>query len=402
MKKIILLISMAFAINAAAQTADKYPDFVLSYSFDGNNDSVPLAKTSFEYNQNNRIVKETSISQQDDTTTILRTYDDSNRLIAALSNYNGFEYHKKIWIYDEVNAQIDYYELGSDTAYKDQRCDSTHHYVYSGVRDFYTIEDISAFTAMVGMDMEFRECDSIYIDRYIDSTQTWTKYSHIYPVYTIGKPDSARVELFDIDLALFFPIPNRQVDIVFALKFTYNSGRLIKLTGELRVQLNVLYHTIPDVLILTKTYNNEGWLETATKVVDFKVPGGPEYQATQQRYAYDGDRIVSISHYTADTVDVWELVRRDWYYEKEDNAIVGIAQPAHVSIYPNPVKDCFYIDNLTESAQVSVYDMSGKRALVETMNGKQGQIQTAMLPAGIYTVKIEEKQRVQIVKIVKL
>lgn len=71
-----------------------------------------------------------------------------------------------------------------------------------------------------------------------------------------------------------------------------------------------------------------------------------------------------------------------------------------VQIYPNPVKDNFYIkSDLKSDSKVTITDMSGK--LLKTFNGKSDAYNVSDLPKGIYMILIENDKNIVRKKIIK-
>ncbi|KAA5538198.1 T9SS type A sorting domain-containing protein [Paenimyroides baculatum] len=64
-----------------------------------------------------------------------------------------------------------------------------------------------------------------------------------------------------------------------------------------------------------------------------------------------------------------------------------------VQIYPNPVTSGkIYINAETNSVKaIELYDMLGKRILTTEMNGYQKELNVANLKAGVYILKLSEK-----------
>lgn len=66
-----------------------------------------------------------------------------------------------------------------------------------------------------------------------------------------------------------------------------------------------------------------------------------------------------------------------------------------VQIYPNPVTSGkIYINvetNTTTTKNIELYDMLGKRILSTEMNGYQKELNVANLKAGVYILKLSEK-----------
>jgi hypothetical protein len=73
-----------------------------------------------------------------------------------------------------------------------------------------------------------------------------------------------------------------------------------------------------------------------------------------------------------------------------------------VKVYPNPVKDHLYIDSESEISKISVYNSLGNciRILLD-VSGNTAQIKTQDLASGVYILKIETKNGLEIKKFIK-
>jgi len=70
----------------------------------------------------------------------------------------------------------------------------------------------------------------------------------------------------------------------------------------------------------------------------------------------------------------------------------------NISIYPNPVKDKLYIQGLSNTSKVSIYNVLGKLVLSETT---KSEIDVDNLQSGIYIIKIVDEQKEIIRKFIK-
>jgi len=80
---------------------------------------------------------------------------------------------------------------------------------------------------------------------------------------------------------------------------------------------------------------------------------------------------------------------------------VGITENAvqSITIYPNPVKDEFYIKSELPIEKVEVYSIIG--ALLLSENHYSGKISVSNLPRGIYMVNVYTSDGMRVGKIVK-
>ena len=58
------------------------------------------------------------------------------------------------------------------------------------------------------------------------------------------------------------------------------------------------------------------------------------------------------------------------------------------NIYPNPVNDRLYIETLTQTLTIEVYDVYGRRQELSAISGQQSVINVANLNSGVYFVKV--------------
>lgn len=78
-------------------------------------------------------------------------------------------------------------------------------------------------------------------------------------------------------------------------------------------------------------------------------------------------------------------------------SINGVQNPA-INIYPNPFKNSIRIQNLTQTAQVKVYDLTGKLVY---QNSTAEYVDLSNLVSGIYMIKIATDNATKTFKIIK-
>mgnify|MGYP003574935406 CR=1 FL=1 len=102
-----------------------------------------------------------------------------------------------------------------------------------------------------------------------------------------------------------------------------------------------------------------------------------------------------------------ELGKENWKIVKfEDKQIEDLIESKEIQIYPNPVKDYCYVEiGLDfESADIYVYDMTGKMIQQLNTNYKVTKVNTSKLPQGVYIIKANistQQNKKLITKIVK-
>jgi hypothetical protein len=86
----------------------------------------------------------------------------------------------------------------------------------------------------------------------------------------------------------------------------------------------------------------------------------------------------------------------------EDVTSINDNYSANINIYPNPVNGRLYIETLTQTQTIEIYDIYGRRQVAETMS-HQGNltIDVSDLNNGIYFVKISTEEGDIVKRIVK-
>lgn len=71
------------------------------------------------------------------------------------------------------------------------------------------------------------------------------------------------------------------------------------------------------------------------------------------------------------------------------------------SYYPNPVKDVLTLNYSSEISSVTIYNMLGQQVMTNQLNAKEGKIDMASLPNGIYIINISAGEQAKTIKVVK-
>ncbi|HLS29267.1 MAG TPA: T9SS type A sorting domain-containing protein [Flavobacteriaceae bacterium] len=76
------------------------------------------------------------------------------------------------------------------------------------------------------------------------------------------------------------------------------------------------------------------------------------------------------------------------HYKSAPNMSVEDQQKSSLTIFPNPVKNHLYIENLTENVQLTIYDLSGMKLLSQEINTSTESISLSHLSGGMYFYEI--------------
>jgi hypothetical protein len=93
-------------------------------------------------------------------------------------------------------------------------------------------------------------------------------------------------------------------------------------------------------------------------------------------------------------------IRTDYYYSI--HIVFGITPTENqntLAIYPNPATNMLFVKGLTATSVISIYDLNGKLLIRNQMTNNQ--IDIADLPAGLYTLRLENSNGGSTVKFVK-
>jgi hypothetical protein len=87
-----------------------------------------------------------------------------------------------------------------------------------------------------------------------------------------------------------------------------------------------------------------------------------------------------------------------WYYTKESSLSNNSVELSSFSIYPNPTNDKLFVQGLSSSSRVSIYNVLGKLVLSQTISKE---IDVKQLSKGIYILKIIDGQKETTRKFIK-
>ncbi|EJL72107.1 T9SS type A sorting domain-containing protein [Chryseobacterium populi] len=84
------------------------------------------------------------------------------------------------------------------------------------------------------------------------------------------------------------------------------------------------------------------------------------------------------------SLDGWIVKLKTEQLSTQENNINNI-----ISLYPNPAKESFYLDNLPGEIIVHITDMSGRKLFTQKYNGKKVSINTNQFINGVYMIQVE-------------
>lgn len=92
------------------------------------------------------------------------------------------------------------------------------------------------------------------------------------------------------------------------------------------------------------------------------------------------------------------------FYYKQSTVVVNTDSPSasnkmDIQIYPNPVNDALYLNDITEATRICIYDLNGNVSQAKEVNSNR--LDVSNLSPGIYVLKIVTSETTIIKKIVK-
>jgi|GEM_PF-1078632 len=100
------------------------------------------------------------------------------------------------------------------------------------------------------------------------------------------------------------------------------------------------------------------------------------------------------------------IVINDYGYEAHFQSVPTMSvknqQQSSLTLYPNPVDDFLHLENLTEPAQIEIYNLSGKLLLSQEINKAEKRVNLSRLGEGIYLYQLRQQgQNIKTGKLVK-
>ena len=94
----------------------------------------------------------------------------------------------------------------------------------------------------------------------------------------------------------------------------------------------------------------------------------------------------------------------EWFLEYEINcgeSINETEQTSSLDLHPNPVNDKLYIETLTQTLTIEIYDVYGRQQQLSAISGQPSVIDISGLNSGVYFVKVVTSEGETVKKIIK-
>lgn len=327
--------------------------------------------------------------------------DADGRIIESGYVEEGDTLEKKIYDYDPTcaNVTIEAYENNGEGMEQ------------VGISTFYGVKNIEAellneMVSIIGIELMI--CDSMHIIKLDegDTTELWGYFSFDGNGYPTNFVTALDLNGLPLD---------------FLAQLTYEKNLLTAVKASISAMGGMIS---AELLSLAVTYTADGQLSTAEIIPVpndmFDIGAMFDIERMKMERTYKEKKLFCEASYAWNQIDSlngeYVLVGRDYYtyyadgnvdtvyyygFETEPN--VGIAEHAgiEVMISPNPVKDMLHISGQEEAAEVSVFSTEGRLVLRSRVDAGEGRISMQQIPAGMYFVKLQNRQGVSVQQIVK-
>lgn len=404
MRKILLFAIIGLTFNVMAQkphkaTGDK-PLYSKEYFFE-NGDSTLYTRTDYTYNSSKQIIKEISDHTYYKDSTI-KTYDAKGRIVSVNQFSDDILMYSESWIYDEINFRIE-----QEVSYSNEENISfeiSTRTIYYGVKDMDATQESYYFASMMG-NLPFRDCDSIYVNSYDTTSQTWNAISKIYPIYQNGNLKQATViadmSSFEDMFGEEMPFTEMKLD----LKFTYQGDKLTTVKGSTSIDLGMgIPVPLNNFMTITNQYSGNLLMGTEM-VVDINIAllgGSLFYMGMKEVYLYNNEEnIICAANYSSEKADIWNLTSKIWYYYGNETLSIGNSTYSGLSLdqnFPNPVTDKAIVNySIPQDGEINfnIFSINGQLLYNKKENVSFGEHQIELnlsdYASGIYFYTMEYK-----------
>lgn len=176
------------------------------------------------------------------------------------------------------------------------------------------------------------------------------------------------------------------------------------------------------VTAINCVFNNGTWdaegkdFDADSSCVDFKIPlmntGVTKWQITYNPATYygiaEGTEVTAIN--CVFNNGTWDAEGKD--FDEDDNCVdfyvpfqqtnIPTTPVSSFEIYPNPVENTLYVENMNEATQIEVYNLTGSLLMVvDVNNADKAVINTSDLNSGVYFISVKSTEGIRTSRFVK-
>ena len=416
---VLLSVNLSFAKSKTQKATGDKPTYSRHYTDYNAKDSLFYAQTVYTYNDNKQTVKEvTTHYTPSGVDSIVNTYNSNNWITSSKNYEDGYMYSMETWTYNTANKRIDY-DAGEEN-------NPALHAIYYGVENFDEVDDyfsdlfspLFSFMGMPGMTIVIRDCDSILINMYTE-TSTEVPFFIIYPKYDNGKPKSVEILFLNDEIIemigdmivsrvppTMIPPGTKITAISIDMTTKYSGDKLEKISGKILLTNNILPTiAIENFIVLTNKYNNNLLTETKVEIVAQYAIFREYLGGFIQKYGYNSENNISVLiNEFSENGNRWEIEEKTYFHYGAVGIknINGVTVTALSQNIPNPANALTCINYTVPNdgkVMFIVYNINGQVLFTQSNEAKAGEntleLQVGNLPAGLYFYSMEfDKQRI--------
>jgi hypothetical protein len=218
---------------------------------------------------------------------------------------------------------------------------------------------------------------------YFQSTTDYSTKGMVYRSSAVIITDSVKVGIAPEQMGLYYTTNDAPLAVDNYLMVKYNNDTLLNVLAN-----DTDYTLMPLKVNIIGTPKIFG----ATATVD---------SATQSVWYVPAIGIVSKDTITYAVCDQAGLCDTAFVFvEVQSPTGIGAAETFVPAVYPNPFATVLFVDGIQTEATIHVMDMSGRILMERNVQGNC-QLDVALLPAGIYMLRIQQSTDVAVLRVVK-
>lgn len=334
-------------------------------------DSAFAYSSIFTYNALGKQTLEVKYYVNGDIDSLISVYDSNNNLDYEKYISNGEPVRYTDWDFDIENHTI----FSTDYKY----VDSNQNLVpVSRLRSF-GINNFDSKLVIEHLGYPIYLCDSVISETYKTQTSEWRVEMIGHTIYENGRITK-----------MICPVSNAGDSAMAYLTYD-DRGNVIGVSVQSPLVPNV------DLITISQTFDENNQLTYSQRFQRIKEMDNERNIETS--YQYINNALIVLTQRGRNSSGQWILEEVKIYC---DPLKVSESNKNSLQIYPNPVKDVFFVDDVEVGSQVFIFDMLGRLQLKTNLLSEGAvMVDISSLPTGNYVVLLENKQTLKYSTLIK-
>lgn len=334
-------------------------------------DSAFAYSSIFTYNALGKQILEVKYYVNGDIDSLISVYDSNNNLDYEKYISNGEPVRYTDWDFDIENHTI----FSTDYKY----VDSNQNLVpVSRLRSF-GINNFDSKLVIEHLGYPIYLCDSVISETYKTQTSEWRVEMIGHTIYENGRITK-----------MICPVSNAGDSAMAYLTYD-DRGNVIGVSVQSPLVPNV------DLITISQTFDENNQLTYSQRFQRIKEMDNERNIETS--YQYINNALIVLTQRGRNSSGQWILEEVKIYC---DPLKVSESNKNSLQIYPNPVKDVFFVDDVEVGSQVFIFDMLGRLQLKTNLLSEGAvMVDISSLPTGNYVVLLENKQTLKYSTLIK-